>query len=267
MSDAIKKNAVKTTQIDGDVSVGRNVSMGGDATVQGKGHFKGNVRIDGWLEARNIKGENKGLFLTLDALKAAYPFPQKGWYALVGDSLPADVYVVQNDKWVSSGGKGGDPSLDLDSVYNKLDIDNKFEGQTQQINALIEKTDTFKETLDTFKEESENLQTGIGELKKSITFINVDEQFPLNSGFYTAETARNAISPDVRTKNMVITYHTSASIVIVEQFTGLTVKDWETASNWETISPKMKLNPLTEQQFDQLVTKDSQTVYLTFEEE
>lgn len=266
MSEAIKKKAVKTTQIDGDVSVGRNVSVGGDTTVQGKGHFKGNVRIDGWLDARNIKGENKGLFLTLDALKSAYPFPQKGWYALVGDSLPADIYVVKDDTWVPSGGKGGDPSLDLDSVYNKLEIDNKFDGQKEEINALIEKTDGFKETLDTFKVESETIKEDIDALQKSTTIINVDEQFPLDSGFYTADTARNTIAPDKRTKNMIITYHTSASTVVVEQFTGISVKDWETSSNWETISPRMKLNPLTEQQFEQIVTKDNQTVYLTFEE-
>lgn len=266
MSDAVKKNAVKTTQIDGDVSIGRNVSVGGNVTVQGDSHFKGRVRIDGWIDARNIKGENKGLFLTLDKLKAAYPFPQKGWYALVGTELPADVYIVENDKWVPSGGKGGDPSLDLDSVYNKLEIDNKFEGQKQEINALIEKTDGFAKTLDTFKEEAESQQTDIEELKKSITFINVDEQFPLDSGFYSSESARNAIAPDKRTKNMVITYHTAATTVVVEQFTGISVKDWETPSNWELISPKMKLEPLTEQQFEQIVTKDNQTVYLTFEE-
>lgn len=266
MSDAVKKKAIKTTQIDGDVSVGRNLYTGGDTTVQGKGHFKGNVRIDGWLDARNIKGENKGLFLTLDALKAAYPFPKQGWYALVGDSLPADVYVVKNEAWVPSGGKGGDPSLDLDSVYNKQEIDNKFDGQTEQINALIEKTDGFKETLDNFNEDSEGIKADIGELKKSITFINVDEQFPLDSGFYSSESARNAIAPDKRTKNMVITYHTAATTVVVEQFTGISVNDWETPSNWELISPKMKLEPLTEQQFEQIVTKDNQTVYLTFEE-
>ena len=161
MSDAVKKNAVKTTQMDGDLSVGRNIAVGGDITTQGNSHFKGNVRIDGWFDARNIKDQNKGLFLTPDALKAAYPFPQKGWYALVGATLPADVYVVNNDTWIASGMKGGAPSLDLDFVYNKQEIDNKLEGQKQEINTLIEKTDGFAETLDTFKEESEVLKTEI----------------------------------------------------------------------------------------------------------
>lgn len=52
----------ESKHIDGDVSVGRNTAIGGDATVQGKTHLKGNVMVDGWLEAKNIKGVSKGLF-------------------------------------------------------------------------------------------------------------------------------------------------------------------------------------------------------------
>ena len=63
----------ESKHIDGDVSVGRNTAIGGDATVQGKTHLKGNVMVDGWLEAKNIKGVSKGLFTTIEKLKAAYP--------------------------------------------------------------------------------------------------------------------------------------------------------------------------------------------------
>ena len=48
-------SSIKSTQIDGDVSVSRNAAVGGDVTVQGKTHLKGNVKIEGWLEAKNIK--------------------------------------------------------------------------------------------------------------------------------------------------------------------------------------------------------------------
>lgn len=64
----------ESKHIDGDVSVGRNTAIGGDATVQGKTHLKGNVIVDGWLEAKNIKGVSKGLFTTIEKLKAAYPY-------------------------------------------------------------------------------------------------------------------------------------------------------------------------------------------------
>lgn len=38
-------SSIKSTQIDGDVSVSRNAAVGGDVTVQGKTHLKGNVKI------------------------------------------------------------------------------------------------------------------------------------------------------------------------------------------------------------------------------
>lgn len=37
-------SSIKSTQIDGDVSVSRNAAVGGDVTVQGKIHLKGNVK-------------------------------------------------------------------------------------------------------------------------------------------------------------------------------------------------------------------------------
>lgn len=46
----------ESKHIDGDVSVGRNTAIGGDATVQGKTHLKGNVMVDGWLEAKISRG-------------------------------------------------------------------------------------------------------------------------------------------------------------------------------------------------------------------
>ena len=56
-------SSIKSTQIDGDVSVSRNAAVGGDVTVQGKIHLKGNVKIEGWLEAKNIKAASKGCLL------------------------------------------------------------------------------------------------------------------------------------------------------------------------------------------------------------
>ncbi|KAB5161271.1 hypothetical protein GAC40_26835, partial [Bacteroides thetaiotaomicron] len=105
-------SSIKSTQIDGDVSVSRNAAVGGDVTVQGKIHLKGNVKIEGWLEAKNIKAASKGLFTTIEKLKAAYPFPHDGWWALVGLSLPAPIYVGDGGEWVPTGQTGGNPSID-----------------------------------------------------------------------------------------------------------------------------------------------------------
>ena len=112
-------SSIKSTYIDGDVSVGRNAAIGGDATVQGKTHLKGNVTIDGWLEAKNIKCAAKGLFTTPDKLKETYPRPRNGWWALVGTSLPAPIYAAMDGEWVPTGGKGGDVSVEGGDAYSE----------------------------------------------------------------------------------------------------------------------------------------------------
>lgn len=108
----------ESKQIDGDISVGRNAAVGGDMTVQGRTHLKGNVKVDGWLEAKNIKAASKGLFTTIEKLKAAYPFPHDGWWALVGVSLPAPIYIADGGEWVPTGQSGGNPTIDS-GQYNE----------------------------------------------------------------------------------------------------------------------------------------------------
>ena len=98
-------SSIKTTQIDGDVSIGRNLSMGGKANIQGSVHVGHNMRVDGWLEAPNIKGANKGIYLTVEELRSAYPNPHDGWLAGVGASTPFTAYVGKGGDWVASGGQ------------------------------------------------------------------------------------------------------------------------------------------------------------------
>lgn len=74
-------SSIPTKQIDGDVAVGRNVSAGGDANIQGSARVGHDLRVEGWLEAKNIKAANKGLFATPAALRIAYPQPHDGWFA------------------------------------------------------------------------------------------------------------------------------------------------------------------------------------------
>lgn len=114
-------SAIKATKIDGDVSVGRNVAIGGNTIVQGNAHLKGRVRIDGWLEARNIKGPNKGLFPDETKLRKMYPLPHDGWWALVGDTLPALLYIADGGTWVSTGKTTGTPTLDIHQYNEALD--------------------------------------------------------------------------------------------------------------------------------------------------
>lgn len=71
---------IPTKQIDGDVAVGRNVSAGGNANIQGNARVGHDLIVDGWLEARNIKSANKGLFATPTSMMEAYPHPHDGWF-------------------------------------------------------------------------------------------------------------------------------------------------------------------------------------------
>lgn len=113
-------SSVKTTQLDGDVSVGRNTSIGGNATIQGNTHIKGNCKVDGWLEAKNVKSANKGLFTTVEKLREAYPRPHDGWWAIVGRSLPAPIYVADGGAWVATGENGGNPTVDSEQYNSNI---------------------------------------------------------------------------------------------------------------------------------------------------
>lgn len=105
-------SSIKSTHIDGDASISRNVAIGGRVTVQGQSYFKGNVKIDGWLDAQNIKGPAKGIFTSIEKLKSAYPCPRTGWWALVGTSLPAHMYIAEGGEWIPTGHDGGEITIE-----------------------------------------------------------------------------------------------------------------------------------------------------------
>lgn len=109
-------SSIKTTQIDGDVSVGRNVAIGGKARVAGSATIGHNLKVEGWLEAPNIKDiNNKGLFASSSALEAAYPTPRVGWWAMVGDSSPFAIYRCNSaGTWTATGGTAS-VSLTIDA--------------------------------------------------------------------------------------------------------------------------------------------------------
>ena len=94
------RQAIRNTQIDGDISVGRNIAMGGDALVQGNSLLKGNATIEGWLIAANVVSTHKGFFESEEELKFNYEHPEDGWWCFVGTTL----YVVYKGEWrIASG--------------------------------------------------------------------------------------------------------------------------------------------------------------------
>ena len=106
-------NNIENHSVGGSVAVGRDVTVGGRSIVRGNATFDRDVYISGWLNARNIRGAGKGLYETVDNLKSAYPNPENGWFALVGNTLPADIYRAWGGEWKATGQKGGEPVLEI----------------------------------------------------------------------------------------------------------------------------------------------------------
>ena len=118
-------SSIPNRHTDGDVSVGRNVTTGGSANIQGNARVGHNLRVEGWLEAPNIVGPLKGLYATAESLRGAYPEPRPGWYALVGDTLPAAVYRADRDErgktvWAATGETGGEFVLYPDKIEREV---------------------------------------------------------------------------------------------------------------------------------------------------
>jgi hypothetical protein len=138
--------AVKTTQIDGDMSLGRNIAMGGKATIAGSTQIGHDLVVKGWLDAPNIKAANKGVFTSLEALEAAYPEPQDGWFAGIGDSTPFTAYTGQDGSWVATGG-----TIDITTDMTRYTEDiEQLQQDSQDLSAQIGET---AEDLEGYKEE------------------------------------------------------------------------------------------------------------------
>lgn len=96
--------SIQNTEFSGDVVVDRNLRAGGKMDVQGSATVHHNLIVKGWLDAVNIKGPNKGIFLNVSDLREAYPTPHDGWFAGVGASTPFDAYIGSGGDWVATGG-------------------------------------------------------------------------------------------------------------------------------------------------------------------
>lgn len=169
-------SSIPTKQIDGDAAVGRNVSVGGNTNIQGNVRIGHNLKVEGWLDARNIKGPNKGVFTSVAKLKEAYPLPHAGWWALVGDTLPAALYIVDGGEWVATGKNAGNPTIDCQQ-YNdavaelsddveeiKTDVSanrGSIEQIVTRINAIGEGVDANGVDIEELKERMANAEESI----------------------------------------------------------------------------------------------------------
>ncbi len=120
---------IKATEIEGDAAIGRHVTAGGDARISGHAVVKKNLRVEGWLEARNVRHPVKGMFASVVRLEEAWPRPHDGWAALVGTELPAKLYIAQDGEWRATGGTSGGVTVEFDSTVLREELGAEIRGK------------------------------------------------------------------------------------------------------------------------------------------
>lgn len=139
-------SSIPAKSLDGDISVGRNSNIGGNAVVRGCATIGHNLKVEGWLHAPNIKGACKGYFLSLTDLNDAYPAPADGDYAFVSESgLPGPIYIAKNGVWTDSGKTGG-PTLDINGID---DLRKEVAEYSGSIDAIDKAQETLRADFDT----------------------------------------------------------------------------------------------------------------------
>lgn len=139
-------SSIPAKSLDGDISVGRNSNIGGNAVVRGCATIGHNLKVEGWLHAPNIKGACKGYFLSLTDLNDAYPAPADGDYAFVSESgLPGPIYIAKNGVWTDSGKTGG-PTLDISNID---DLRKEVAEYSGSIDAIDKAQETLRADFDT----------------------------------------------------------------------------------------------------------------------
>lgn len=191
---------IKTREIEGDVAIGRHVATGGNATVQGHATIKKNLRVEGWLEAKNIKGPNKGVFTSVAKLKETYPIPHAGWWALVGDTLPAALYIVDGGEWVATGKNAGNPTIDCqqynDAVAELSDdveeIKTDVSANRESIEQIATRINAIGEAVDANDAEIEGLKERMANAEESIATTSQNAFSATNTAAAALQTASEA---------------------------------------------------------------------------
>lgn len=168
-------NEAPTTHITGDAAVQRDAVIAGNAKIRGNATIDHSLRVKGWLDAKNIKDTNKGLFKSVSSLQQKYPNPEAGWWALVGDNVPAQLYVCEDGKWVGRVDEHGGPLL---CGAPAVDTSDYFEEVNYEINR-IEDTLAKKADLAILPEmmiDATNISVTAGTTDATVTFATADKK-------------------------------------------------------------------------------------------
>lgn len=162
---------IPTQQISGDIALGRHATIGGDATISGSAKVRHNLKVEGWLEADNIRGASKGLYVTQKKLLDSYPQPQPGWWALVlreptgaSNAFTADVYNVVDGSWQKTAQSVTNITLDLPAINQLQDDLNGLVASMDAVEAVVTASNTNAAKA---KEVAESAKTVADEAKAS----------------------------------------------------------------------------------------------------
>ena len=108
-------------EILGSMELSGDLRSGANAKVRGSVEVGHNLRVMGFLDAKNIRTPLVGLFASEDDLNKSYPRPRNGWFAFVGDTLPAAVYRAWDKEWLATGEIGGSVSCDIDVYAHQIE--------------------------------------------------------------------------------------------------------------------------------------------------
>lgn len=157
-------------KFDGDVIIGGDVTTGGGVTANGSSVFKKNLKVEGWLEASNLRGACKGLFENEERLKDLYPTPDEGMWALIGETIPAKVYMAKRvngkTEWVDTGNVTDDLNIDFDNSNIQTSIDELRDNISTEIS---ERADQDANILNAINNESRTRQSEDSKLSLRIT--------------------------------------------------------------------------------------------------
>lgn len=107
------------TQIYGDLDVTHRLTTGGPLSVSGPTVIRGDLKVEGVLDAPNTVGCCKGVYRTMEELATAWPKPVNGWWAIVGGIPGTPMYAWQG-LWVSGGGHVGAEVLQVHDYGDRL---------------------------------------------------------------------------------------------------------------------------------------------------
>ena len=166
---------IKNNEIEGNATIGRHVAVGGNATIQGNANVKKNLKVEGWLEAKNIKGANKGLFASLTHLSQAYPQPHDGWFA----GVPASEQDISDLGLTAQAGKalyrmyvgiGGEwVCKPLDKLYEIVVDNEKVETLQEDLATLEADHAALEKRVDGHDTEISSIETQQATLASSIS--------------------------------------------------------------------------------------------------